>query len=74
MLPSALVIIESVSSTVDAPDGAGSDNLRSWAAILLSSLAMVAGSVPLAVEIWEVRIWYNNRSVRGSWLDESVVS
>ena len=58
MLPSALVIIESAPSTFDVPVGAGSDNLCYWAAILLSSLAMVAGSVPLAVEIWEVQMWY----------------
>lgn len=55
MLPSAFVI-ESVSSAFDVPIGAGSDDLRSCAAISLSSLAMVAGAALLAVETWEVRI------------------
>lgn len=35
MLPSTLVIFESAPSTVDFLDGAGSNDLRSWAAILL---------------------------------------
>lgn len=41
ILPSALVIVEVVSSTVDFPEGpADSRNIDSWVAILPSSLAI----------------------------------
>lgn len=52
------LVCESVLSKVDVPDEVRSNDIRSWLAILISPLAMVAGSVLSAVGIWEFRVWY----------------